>query len=1034
MLSAVVDKSLRHRGVVAALAVLLGAYGVYALASARYDVFPEFSAPLVSVQTEAPGLAPEQVEQLVTQPLENALNGIPGVEALRSQSIQGLSVITLTFAAGRNTYLDRQAVAERLVGAAAQLPQGAGPPLMEPLTSSTGDLMTIGLSSDKLTLMELRTLADWTLRRRLLAAPGVAKVSVFGGEVRQLQIQVKPNLLVRYDLSIDDIVAAAQRATGVRGAGFIDTPARRVVLQLEGQAVTAAELARTPLVRQSSPNLALDVMLGDVAAIVEAPAPAISAATVMGKPAVVVNVWAQFGANTLEATRAVDAALAELAPGLQAQGVALRSDLFRSAEFVGAAVSNIRRALLLGAALVAVVLLIFLMDFRTAFISCTAIPLSLLAAVGALMYMGGTLNTMTLGGLAIAIGEVVDDAVIDVENILRRLRRNREAAKPRPAMEVVLDASLEVRGAVVYATLAVCLVFVPVLTMSGLAGRLFGPLGFAYIFAILASLLVALTLTPALCLMMLDRETLSSEEPPVAHWLKARYAKLLARVERRPKAVLWAVAAFSALGVGLLPFLDAEFLPQFREGHFIVHMTAAPGASLSESLRLGTQATQAMLAQPFVSTVAQRVGRASADDTYGPNSSEFEVQLKSMRGQDPAKAADLLRKSLEKIEGAEFEVNTFLTERIEETLSGYTSSVVINVFGKDLDALEKAAAEALKVVQGTPGAADARLQAPPGAPQVLVRLRPKDLLRWGLDPVSVLDAVSVAYQGKVAGQVFDAGRVSDLAVVLDPAQRRRPEELGELRVRNPAGTYVPLKWLADIRAGQGRYAVLHEAAQRVQTITSNVSGNDAAAFLAEVKKRLDAKVRLPEGSYLVFAGEAAAQDRSRRDLAAHSLLAGAGIVLLLSIVMSHWRNLLLVLVNLPLALVGGVLVVFVTRNTLSIGCLVGFVTLFGITLRNSLMMISHFEHLVEVEGAAWGPETAIRGACERLTPVVMTALVTAPGLMPLALGASAPGREIEGPMALVILGGLVSSTALNLLVLPTLALRFGRFSAAGAKR
>ncbi len=1024
MLNKIVALSLRYRTVVTALGVLLFVYGMYAATQAKYDVFPEFAAPQVSVQTEARGLAPEQVEALVTQPIENALNGLPGIESLRSESVQGLSIVTVVFSGGRDIYLDRQAVAERLSALSGQLPQGVGQPVMEPLTSATGDLMTIGLTSDKLSLMELRTLAEWTVRRRLLAVRGVAKASIFGGDVRQFQIQVDPKRLMKYDLSIADIIAAAQTATGVRGAGFIDTPARRIVLQVEGQSLTPAQLSRTALVRENNAALPLDVMLGDVATIVEAPAPALSAATVMGKPGVVINVWAQYQANTLEATRCVDEALAELKPELDAKGVVLRSDLFRSANFVETAVRNIRGSLLIGAALVVIVLFMFLLDLRTSLISCSAIPLSLLAAVAALRWSGHSLNTMTLGGLAIAIGEVVDDAVIDVENILRRLRLNREAGSPLSQARVVLDASLEVRSAVVYATAAVCVVFLPVLALPGLAGRLFGPLALAYIYAILASLAVALTLTPALCLMLLGRGKLPAEDGPLARRLKAGYLRVLEKVETRPRAVLAGAAVLVTLGIGLAPFLGGEFLPQFHEGHFIVHMTAPPGTSLAESLRLGDAVTSALLAQPLVRTVAQRAGRAAVDDVFGPNASEFEVDLKP--GAD-ADADVALRAAVENIKGADFEFNTFLSERIGETIAGETAPVVVTLAGRDLDALDAAAAKVLALVEATKGSADARIQAPGGLPRLKVTLKPAELLRWGLDPVAVLEAVSSAYEGKNAGQVYEGDRVVDLSVVLAPSERRKPEELGELRVRNAAGTYVPLKKLADITSLAGRSSVLHRGAQRVQIVTSGVSGRDEASVVAELTRGV-AGLKLSPEIVATFEGASAAQASASRDLLVNSLLAGSVIVLLLSVVMGHWRNLLLVLLNLPLALTGGILSVFLFRYNLSIGCLVGFVTLFGITLRNSIMMISHFEHLVEVEGLPWGPQAALRGAVERLVPVLMTALVTGLGLLPLALGAGAPGREIEGPMALVILGGLVTSTTLNLLVLPTLALRFGRFA------
>lgn len=635
---------------------------------------------------------------------------------------------------------------------------------------------------------------------------------------------------------------------------------------------------------------------------------------------------------------------------------------------------------------------------------------------------------MTLGGLAIAIGEVVDDAVIDVENILRRLRENRQLPKPLSPLRVVLNASLEVRSAVVYATFTVILVFVPILTMSGVAGRLFAPLGVAYILAILASLVVALTVTPALCLALLGGQHVAQAEPPVVRWLKARYVRMLRQVETHSKEVFLAVVVFTAAGLATLPFLGGQFLPELSEGHFIVHMSAVPGTSLDQSLALGRQVTQELLRLPFVRSVSQQVGRAElADDVFGSHYSEFQVDLKPMTGEGAETAQARIRQVLAQFAGVNFAVNTFLTERVEETLSGYSASVVINVFGNDLDALDASAQEIARLLNSVPGAVEVQVQSPPGTPQLAIRLKPAELARYGFDAVSVLDGIRTAYQGDTVGQVYQGNQVYSVSVLLDADSRNNITQVAALPLKSLSGAHIPLGQLAAIYETAGRYVVLHEGAQRVQTITCNVAGRDVSSFVAEAQQRLHEEVKLPAGTYVEFGGTAAGEARSRRDLLVHSLLAGLGIVLLLSIVMGSGRNLLLVLLNLPFALVGGVLAVFGFGGLLSLGALVGFVTLFGITLRNSIMMISHYEHLVAVEGETWGPETALRGASERLAPILMTALVTALGLLPLAIGSGDPGREIEGPMAIVILGGLVTSTILNLLVLPTLALRYGRF-------
>jgi len=884
-------------------------------------------------------------------------------------------------------------------------------------------VLAVGLTWPNHSLMELTTVADWTVRPRLLAVPGVAKVSIFGEEARQIQLQFSPERLIRYGLAIDDLIAAARHATGIRGAGFVDTPNQRIVLLSRGQSVTPQQISRTVLVHRNGAN----VKLGDVCKVVDAPAPPIGGASIRGQLGVILMTSTQYGANTLEVTRGLDQALGDLRPAFARQGIVVHADVFRPADFIETALRNVRSSLLIGAALIVLVLFLFLFNLRTAAISCTSIPLSLLAAVIVLEKLGFSLNTMTLGGLAIAIGEVVDDAVIDVENIYRRLRENRASEAPRSVFCVVFDASLEVRSAVVYATFAVILVFFPVLTMSGLAGRIFAPLGVAYIWAILASLVVALSVTPALCLLLLGNRDLPAQEPPVVRWLKRGYRRLLLAVERAPSLVMAAVIVAILLGLAVLHFLEGSFLPHLREGNLTVHMTAVPGTSIEESLRLGDGVTKALLAIGNVRLVAQPVGRAElADDTAGTHSSEFEVSFGALNGKQAELAQQDIRRALAKFGGGTFSANTFLTERINETLSGYTAGIVVNIFGNDLDQLDQEAQQVARTLGHVRGATEVQLQSPPGVPQVVVRLREDDLARWGFDPVQVLEAVQTAYSGDTVGQVYEGNRVFDVSVILAPDERQWVEDIATVPLRGPDGNFVPLGQLADIYETSGRYMILHEGARRVQTVTCNVEGRDLTSFVDEARRRISG-LALPPGTYAEFAGTAAAQAQSRRDLLVHSLLAGLSIMLLLSVVMGSYRNLLLVLANLPFALVGGVLAAWATGGDLSLGSLVGFVTLFGITLRNSIMMISHYEHLVGVEGMTWGLNAVLRGASERLAPVLMTALVTGLGLLPLAIGSGDPGREIEGPMAIVILGGLATSTALNLLVLPALALRYGRF-------
>ena len=1022
--AAIITFSVRHRGAVIALGCLLLAFGLASLVGAKYDVFPEFAPPTISVQTEAPGLTPEQVEMLVTTPIETQVNGVPGIQRLTSSSMQGISVIDISFEPSTDIYRDRQVVAERLAVAAQQLPQGVSPPDMTPLTSATGTVLVVGLTSKTRSLMDLKGVAQWTLRPRLLAVPGVSDVSIFGRDTRSIQIQIRPQQLARYGLGMNDVMAAARKATAVRGAGFIDTATQRIVLQSEGQSVTASQLAGTLLIAHGAAR----VTLGDVASVIEAPEPAIGGGLIDGKPGVVLYIIEQYRANTVDVTRRAEAALADMSPGLKAQGIELHPNLFRAANFIDAAMSNIRSSLYIGGALVIVVLTVFLFDWRTAAISIAAIPLSLLSAIIVLGRLGGSLNTMTLGGLAIAVGVVVDDAVIDIENIIRRLRQNRQRPDPLPVGRVIVDASYEVRGAVVYATFAVLLVFVPVLLLPGLSGAFFGPLGISYSLATLASLGVALTIVPALAMTLLSGRT-QSEASPLERWLHTRYEKLLERISLQPRAVMTAAAAFTLIGCATLPLFESSFLPDLQEGHFIVHMSGVPGTSLEENLATGKRVAAALLRIAGVRSVAQRAGRAELIyDVYGPEYSEIEVDLEpGLTGDEQDEVEAEMRKAVSRYVGVNFSMDTALSERIEETLSGYTAANAVEIFGNDLDALDRTARAVARALNGVRGVTDVTVQSPPGQPQLTIRLRKAALVRWGFDPADVLDAIRTAYAGDTVGQAYQGNQVSNVVLILDAEDRRSVSSVGQLLLRAPGGTLVPLGQLADIYESSGRSQIQHQGGLRVASVTFDVAGAATAAVARAARLRVASRIALPPGTYIQFAGSAAAQARAQHDLILDSLMAAVGIVILLSIVTRNWRNLLLILANLPFALVGGVLAVFGIGGLLTLGALVGFVTVFGITVRNSILMIAHYEHLVAVEGMPWGVATAIRGAADRMIPILMTSLVTGLGLLPLAIGSGAAGREIEGPMAIVILGGLLSSMALNLLVLPTLALRFGRF-------
>jgi CzcA family heavy metal efflux pump len=936
--------------------------------------------------------------------------------------------VTLTFKDGTDVRVARQLAAERIASLGDVLPRGVKLPAILPLTSSASVILIVGLTSKDRSAMDLRTIADWQVRPRLLSVAGVADVITFGGEVKQFQIQVIPSKLVRHGLSLRDVLDAAARSTGVTGAGFLENDNQRIVINTEGQLRTPEQLSKVVVAYKGG----VGVQLGDVATVKIAPAPRIGDASIMGEPAVMLIIESQYGANTMTVTREVEHALDGLKPALASEKVTVQGNIFRSANFIERAISHFRLALMIGGALVIVVLFLFLLDVRTAVISVTAIPLSLLTAVIVLHALGVSLNTMTLGGLAIALGEVVDDAIVDVENIHRRLRQNQARDHPEPAARVVLRASIEVRSAVVFATLIVAIAFLPVLSLTGVAGKLFAPLGIAYILAILASLAVALTVTPAMSFLLLTRRPLRQEEPALIRRLKTGYSKVLGRVEGRPVIVIAAIALLTVVALAMLPFFSGSFIPELKEGHYIVHMSAAPGTSLAESMRVGREITSALKEIRGVRMVAQHAGRASeVVDPAGPEVSEFEVDLEPMSGAEQTRALDAITRTVAGFPGLTTSVNTFLKERVDETISGSTAPIAINVFGNDLDVIDEKAQEIARIVSALPGAAGVGVQSPPGTPQLVIRLRPDRLSQWGFAPVDVLEAIRAANEGIGVAQVYEGNRAFDVSVILDPALRRRPADIGLLPLRNPEGLTIPLREVADITQSQGRSQVLHTQGQRVQTVSVFVRGRAVSDFASGAQREVTQRVSFRAGTYAVFSGEEEARKQSQRDLIAYFLMALVGIVLLLFMALKSNRAMLLVLVNLPFALVGGIVTVFLTGGNVSLGSMVGFVTLFGITLRNSIMLVSHYEHLVAQEGMDWGPEAAARGAGERLVPILMTALVTGLALLPLAIMSGEPGNEIEGPMAIVILGGLLTSTLLNLLVLPTLALRWGRFRRRG---
>jgi CzcA family heavy metal efflux pump len=1022
MLTAIVRVSLRYPLLVIGAAVLVLALGSITLSRAKYDVFPEFVPAQADIQTEAAGMSPEDVELLVTQPLENAINGGANIEVVRSESIQGLSTINVVFVAGGDVFRDRQMLAERVAEASSSLPIGIKAPTLGPLTSSTMDLLKVGFTSDSLSPMALRTLVDVAVKPRILAVTGVARAIVYGGEKREIQIQVHPNRLAAFGLSLRDVMASATAATGIRGAGFIDTPSQRVLLATTGAAQTPDQIGATVVSQREGSN----VLLRDVATVQYAAEPPFGDARVQGKPDVLISISSQYGANTLEVTRAVENRIVELTPMLKAQGVMMYSALHRPANFIEVALRNMRDSLALGALLVVLVLIGFLRNWRTALISFVTIPLSLLVAVMVVDRLGWTINTMTLGGLAVAVGIVVDDAIIDVENIVRRLRLASAHGVVSGIDAIVLAASIEVRRPIVLATLVVGIVFVPILLLKGLQGSFFAPLAAAFLVATFASLLVALTVTPAMTFLLLRHRLERIVEPRWVRRLKVAHHRRLAKWLRFGRPFLIVSVVVGVLALLIARGFGGELMPPFREGHFVAQVTGPPGASLAEMTRLGERISMKMLAIAGIQTVSQQVGRAEAgEDTWSPNSCEFHIELQTaLSAKDQIRVEEALRKVLAAFPGLQTELVTFLGDRISESISGETAAVAVKIFGPDLNELDRVATEVAAVLESVPDAADVQRNISTGVPTVSIRPKLDRLASFGMRPLDLIDDVALAYEGGRVAQVYEGSQPVTVRIVMDANSRRDPEQVGHLLIKTPAGRFVSLASLADVSLTSGRGSIAHEAGQRRQVVTLNPTTNDLIGFATKAKQALNQKITLPPGVVLEVAGEAAGAEAATRDLLFQSTLAVIAVVMLLLLAFPDWRSVSLILINVPFALVGGVIAVAVTGASISIGALVGFVALFGISSRNTIMLISHYEHLVQQEGMRWSRHAVLRGARERLTPILMTATVTALGLLPLAIGSGEAGREVEGPMAIVILGGLMSSTLLNLMIVPALAHRY----------
>ena len=1015
MLNRLIAASLRNRVLVLALAALLLVAGAYTAYRMPVDVFPDLTAPTVTVLTEAHGMAPEEVEALVTFPIETAVNGATGVRRVRSSTAQGISVVWVEFDWGVEIFRARQIVTEKLQTVGAQLPAGVAPPVLAPVASVMGEIMEIGLTGPQAP-MELRSVADWTIRRRLLAVPGVAQVIPIGGEVKQYQVLADPARMLATGVTLAEVVEAARGSNANASGGVFMSRGQEYVIRGLGRVRGVAEIANTVVaVRGGVP-----VLLGQVADVAVGPAPRFGAGSVGAEPAVVLAVQKQPGANTLELTERITAELASIETTLP-EGMNVHTELFRQADFISVAVENVMEALRDGAVLVIAILILFLWNLRATAISVLAIPLSLVVAIFAMQLLGITINTMSLGGMAIAIGALVDDAIIDVENVFRRLKlnRHRPADQRQPALRVIYDASREIRASIVNATLIIIVVFLPLFFLGGIEGRLLRPLGIAYVVAILASLVVAVTVTPVLCYFLLRRSRALEHEKDswLVTWLKARYVPTLDAVLRRPGRVLAGAAIALVVAVAIVPFLGTAFLPEFNEGALTVSVVTVPGTSLDEADAIGRRAEEILLAHSAVKNTDRRQGRAELDEhAQGVNAAEIDVTLAD--GIDKDAALEELREQFTVIPGTNVTIGQPIGHRIDHMLSGTRANIAIKIFGPDLYELRQIGTRVRDAIQDVPGLADLQLEQQADVPQLRITPDRVAMGRYGMTVGELAEAIDVAFNGEVVSQVLEEGKSYDLAVRFPPHLRSDPDAIRRVIFDTPTGARVPLPEIARIEVARGPNTVSRENVQRKIVVQANVAGRDLGSTIADVRARIAEQVTMPGAYHIEFGGQFESQQEATRRITLLSLVSVALIFLILFGEFRSARISALIMANLPLALIGGIFAVVLTGGVVSIASLVGFVTLFGIATRNGILLIAHYRHLL-AEGVA-RREAVVRGSLERLSPILMTALVAGLALLPLALGGGEPGNEIQTPLAIVVLGGLLSSVALNMVVLPAL--------------
>ena len=1028
MLNRIIQWSLRNRLMVVLAAVALMIYGGYVALRTPVDVFPDLTAPTVTILTESHGLAPEEVESLVTLPIEAAMNGTAGVYRVRSNSAIGISIVFVEFELDTDIYRARQLVNEKLQQV--RLPAGVPPPVLGPISSTMGEIMLISMTSKKTSPMELRSIADWTVRPRLLGVTGVSQVMIIGGDTKQFQVLVDPAKLADYGVTLEQVVEAVSASNANAAGGFLELTNEEFLIRGRARVHTPEDLANSVItVRDKVP-----VLIRNVATVQAGAALKRGDGSFNMQPAVVATIQKQPNANTLEVTEQIETTLSGLKATLPPD-VTIDTKAFQQSDFINRAVGNVRTSIIEGGIMVTVVLFLFLWNFRTTFISLTAIPLSLITAILVMNYFNISINTMTLGGLAIAIGALVDDAIIDVENVFRRLKQNAHLPTPAPVVDVIFRASSEIRNSILFATLIIIVVFLPLFSLGGFEGRMFAPLAFAYIISITASLVVALTVTPVLCYFLLGRSKLLHDEKDsrLVAWMKRHYAHILNWTLRHPYKIIAASAAMLLVAAALFTFMGREFLPPFNEGTLNINANMPPGTSLQESNRIGNVIETVLHEVPEVISTTRRTGRAELDEhAAGVNTSEIEVVTKE-GDRSHAEFMEDVRQRLARIPGVEAEVGQPISHRIDHLLSGTRAQIAIKLFGPDLATLRTKAAEIRDQMAKVPGIVDLIVEPQVGVPQVQVNMDRQAAAAVGLRAEDLAETVDTAFNGHVASQVLEEQKTYDVLVRFDDSARDSVAAIGRTLIDTPTGVRVPIGQVAEVRVDQGPNTLNRENVQRRIIIQCNVAERDLGSVINDVRAAIGNNVQLPQGYFVQYGGQFEAQEKASRLITLLSIVAIGGIFLLLYIALKSARSAVLVMANLPLALIGGVVMVFLSGGTLSIASLVGFITLFGIATRNGIMLISHYTHLMQEEGVSFR-DAIVQGSMERLSPILMTALVTGVGLIPLALGAGEPGKEIQQPMAVVILGGIVTSTFLNMIVIPALYLKYGRAEAPSPAR